>query len=74
MQRPDLFGDGRNKSSHVWVDVTVKQDRPLSLLVDTPQGEIWLPKSTIGARKKDDAGNIIRIEVRRSMAEEKGIT
>lgn len=72
MARTDLF-DGKNKSSHVWIDVTIRADREKSLLVDTPKGEAWLPKSTIGARKKDDDGNIIRLEVKRQMAEKKGI-
>ena len=60
--------------SHVWVDIhAVKRETGAAVLAETAAGEVWIPKSQMRARKKDEHGQIVRLELPRWIAAEKGL-
>lgn len=63
------------KSEYVWIDVSGPiNEKPLAYLFDTDAGEIWIPKSQLGARKKTaDLTGFKRIEIPRWLAAREGL-
>ena len=56
----------------IWIDVEeTGAATDAAILLETEVGEIWLPRSQIKARKKDD-GKLVRIEITRWIAKTKG--
>jgi hypothetical protein len=66
----------RTDGEWTWIDVKGPfRDSGHSVLVETRKGDLWIPKSQIGAKKKDpnDPQRWIRIEVRRWLAKKEGL-
>jgi hypothetical protein len=61
-------------STHVWIEVTGPiRETDKAYLYETAAGEIWVPKSQLGARKKGLNGKHVKIELPRWIAKEKGL-
>lgn len=59
---------------YIWIDVEGPlRETDQAVLYDTDEGEVWLPKSQIGAHKDED-GKHTRLEITEWIAEQKGLT
>jgi hypothetical protein len=57
-----------------WIDVrgpTRETDK--AFLYVTEIGDVWVPKSQIGGRKKNEKGEHVKIEMPKWLAENKGL-
>lgn len=62
------------KPSHVWYDVECVNETDLAYKVNFEDLEgQWIPKSAIGASKKNEAGEPIRIELKYWKAKDLGL-
>ena len=58
----------------MWIKVTGPiRETEKAYLYETAAGEIWVPKSQLGARKKGPDGSHVKIELPRWIAKEKGL-
>ena len=58
----------------VWIDVSeTGRSTDKAMLLSTDDGEKWVPKSQMKARKKNGLGVIERLEVTRWWAEKEGL-
>lgn len=53
---------------YVWIDAEEIRSTDLAILFDTENGEVWIPKSAIGARNKKTN----RVEIKRWLAVKEG--
>jgi len=59
---------------YIWIDVYgMRRETKLAILYETDEGEIWFPKSQVGAHATDKDGKHIRLEVTQWIAEQKGL-
>lgn len=56
-------------SEYVWIDATEVRSTDRARLFETEAGEVWIPKSAIGAANKKTG----RVEVARWLAEKRGL-
>lgn len=57
----------------IWIDVFVVRETELAYLFQTEAGDVWVAKSTIGARKKEEGDVLVRIEIPTWIAKKKGL-
>lgn len=69
-----LEHENMRNSETVWIDVTeTGRSTDKAMLLITDDGEKWVPRSQMKARRKNDLGAIERLEVTRWWAEKEGL-
>lgn len=61
-----------SKPETVWYDVSELSETDLAYFFEIEGDEMWIPKSQLKARKKED-GKIVRVELTTWIAEQKGL-
>lgn len=62
------------KAVYVWIEVSgMIRETDKAFLYATKIGEVWIPRSQLGARKKGPDGQHIKIELPRWIAVDKGL-
>lgn len=57
----------------VWIDAEIQNETDKAWLIMTDEGTLWVPKSQVGGRKKDESGTVVRVEVAAWWARKNGL-
>jgi hypothetical protein len=59
----------------IWFDVVeiAKTDKAYLFEFDGIDEQLWIPKSQCGGRRKDEDGEVVRVELSKWIAKEKGL-